>query len=384
MRLPDFILANIEAILDDWERYAMQIPAAQEMGKDALRDHAREMLETIVRDLGTPQTPGEQKQKSEGTGHSKGNDGAGESAAQKHATVRMKAGFTVEDLVSEFRALRATVLRHTAQAAETEYRTHLDDLTRFNEAIDQAVAESIARHSSMIRKSQDVFLSILGHDLRNPLGAVTMSAQYMMGSQSLESRHIKAAAMIYNSSKQMNALIGDLLDFTRTRLGQGMPMKPEQTNIAEVARHAVAQACAFHPEHRIRLEMTGQLDGHWDAARIGQVFSNLIGNAVKHGSMEAPIDVVPNGDDEREIVATVHNGGDPIPEDDLPRIFEPLCRASTSSATSHQAGNDSGLGLGLFIAREIVQGHGGALTVASSREDGTTFTLRLPRTNRPG
>lgn len=376
MCLPDFIIANIEAILDDWERYAMQIPAAQEMGKEALRDHAREMLETIVRDLGTPQTPEEQKQKSEGAGHSKGNDGEGESAAQKHATVRMKAGFTVEDLVSEFRALRATVLRHTAQAAETEYRTHLDDLTRFNEAIDQAVAESIARHSAMIRKSQDVFLSVLGHDLRNPLGAVTMSAQYMMGSQSLESRHIKAAAMIYNSSKQMNALIGDLLDFTRTRLGQGMPMKPEATNIAEVARHAVAQACAFHPEHRIRLEMTGQLDGHWDAARIGQVFSNLIGNAVKHGSMEAPIDVVLNGDDGSEILATVHNGGDPIPEDDLPRIFEPLCRASTSQ---HKNRDDAGLGLGLFIAHEIVQAHGGALTVASSAEDGTTFTVRLPR-----
>ena len=92
MRLPDFILANIEAILDDRERYAMQIPAAQELSKDALRDHAREMLETIVRDLGTPQTLDEQKRKSEGAGPGKGNGGQGESAAQKHATVRMKAG----------------------------------------------------------------------------------------------------------------------------------------------------------------------------------------------------------------------------------------------------------------------------------------------------
>lgn len=375
-RLPDFIIANIEAILDDWERYATQIPAAQEMDRNELRDHAREMLETIVRDLNTPQTPEEQKRKSEGAGRSKGNDGEGESAAQKHATVRMKAGFTVEDLVSEFRALRATVLRHTTQAAGAAQRTSLDDLTRFNEAIDQAVAESIARHSAMIRKSQDVFLGILGHDLRDPLGAVTMSAQYLMGSQGLESRHIKAAAMIYNSSKQMNALIGDLLDFTRTRLGQGMPMKPQQADIAEVARQAVAQACAFHPEHRIRLETKGRLDGHWDAARIGQVFSNLIGNAVKHGGMEEAIDVVLDGDDDREMVATVHNGGDPIPEDDLPRIFEPLCRASTSQ---HKNRDDSSLGLGLFIAREIVQAHGGALTVASSAEDGTTFTVRLPR-----
>jgi len=376
MRLHEFITANVEALLDDWERYAVQIPAAREMNKEELRDHAREMLETIAKDLTTPQSADEQQKKSEGAGQGKGNEAKSESAAQKHASVRMKAGFTVEDLISEFCALRATVLRHTEQAASKDHRPNLEEMTRFNEAIDQAVAESVARHSDMIRKSQDVFLSILGHDLRNPLGAVSMSAQYLMQSQTLESRHIKAAAMIYNSSKQMQQLIADLLDFTRTRLGQGMPMKPEPANIAEVARHAVAQACAFHPEHQILLDMTGKLSGFWDADRIGQVFSNLIGNAVKHGSADVPIAVVLNGEDEGEIVATVHNGGTPIPEDDLPRIFEPLCRASTSS---RQERNDSGLGLGLFIAREIVQAHGGVLGVDSSLANGTTFTMRLPR-----
>jgi signal transduction histidine kinase len=373
MRLSEFITAHLDAILDDWERYAVQIPAAKDMDREELRDHAQQMLETIVRDLDAPQTDEEKKQKSEGNGSQKEGQG-GDSAAEQHATVRMKAGFTVEDLISEYRALRATVLRHRERSAKAPKRSDLDDLGRFNEAIDQAVAESVARHSTMIRESQDIFLSILGHDLRNPLGAITMSAQYLMQSQTLESKHVKAAAMIYNSGKQMNGLISDLLDFTRTRLGQGMAMQPRQTNLADIARHAVAQACAFHPERNVLLDLKGNLHGRWDADRIGQVFSNLVGNAVKHGSAATPIHVVLEGGD-GQVVATVHNSGPPIPADDLPRIFEPLCR---SSAARHER-HDAGLGLGLFIAREIVQLHGGAIAVDSSDEAGTTFTVRLPR-----
>jgi signal transduction histidine kinase len=345
------------------------------MDEEELRDHAQQMLETIARDLNSPQTPEEKKNKSEGRGSRERHKDAGDTAAEQHATVRMKSGFTVEDLVSEFRALRATVLRHREQAATATQRADLEDINRFNEAIDQAVCESVARHSAMIRQAQDIFLSILGHDLRNPLGAVTMSAQYLMQSPTLESKHVKAAAMIYNSSKQMNQLIGDLLDFTRTRLGQGMNIEPRQTNLAEVIRHTVAQAGAFHPERHISLSVTDDLLGEWDPARIGQVFSNLVGNAIKHGAGDTPVSVVVTGSKD-EVIATVHNSGDAIPEDALPRIFEPLCRSWASSTAER---DDAGLGLGLFIAREIVQAHGGDITVDSRQESGTTFTVRLPR-----
>jgi len=374
MRLSDFIADNLERVLNEWECYARQIPAARDMDEKELRDHARQMLETIVKDLNTPQTAEEQKEKSIGHGREKGHGANEESGAERHAAVRVKAGFSIEDVISEFRALRASVLRLWGKCSDTVQQSDLDDMTRFNEAIDQAVAESVARHSSMVKQAQDVFLGILGHDLRNPLGAITMSAQYLMQSISLESRYIKAAAMIYNSSKQMGQLIYDLLDFTRTRLGRGMPIEPEQTSLEDIVRQTVAQASAFHPEHAILLDVTGDLSGQWDTARIGQVFSNLIGNAIKHGSRNMPINVALSSDSENAI-ATVHNSGDPIPKDDIPHIFEPL----RTTGERH----DSGLGLGLYITQEIIQAHKGGITVASSTEEGTTFTVRLPRRCAP-
>lgn len=374
MRLSKFITDNMEVILSEWEHYAEQIPAAQAMDKHSLRDHARQMLETIVKDLDTPQSEEEQKAKSRGQGQQKGHDAHVESGAEQHATARAQAGFTIGDLISEFRALRASVLRLWGKSSSTVQQSDLDDMTRFNEAIDQAVAESVTRYSSMVKQAQDLFVGILGHDLRNPLGAITMSAQYLMQGTSLESRHIKAAALIYSSSKQMSRLIGDLLDFTRTRLGQGMPVKCEQTDLADLARHAVSQACAFHPEHKISLDVTGDLNGQWDPARIGQVFSNLIGNAIKHGDQRTPIQIVLAGDVEFA-TASVHNSGSPIPTEDISCIFEPLRRSTTST----ENGQGAGLGLGLYITQQIVHAHGGIITVASSSDEGTTFPLRLPR-----
>jgi signal transduction histidine kinase len=379
MHLSDFIADNLEPILDEWEKYAREIPNARGMASKELRDHARQMLETIVKDLNTPQGAQEQEEKSKGRGKGGNPSAHGESGAEKHASERAKAGFTIEDLISEYRALRASVLRLWGRSSNTVQQSDLVEMTRFNEAVDQAVAESVARYSSLVRQAQDIFLGMLGHDLRNPLGAITMSAQYLMQGPSLESRYVKAAVMIYTSSKQMGQLIGDLLDFTRTRLGQGMPVEYEHADIGAIAREAVAQARAFHPENVIALEVTADASGQWDVARIGQVFSNLIGNAVKHGDRNTPIRVALSSDADN-VTATVHNSGNPIPGDDIPHIFEPLCRSPASPANGRQS---SGLGLGLYITREIVHAHGGTVSVASSLKDGTTFTVRLPRRRPP-
>lgn len=369
MRLADFILENTEPILDEWEAYAKEILAAQEMGSAELRDHARQMLETIAKDLATPQTANEQREKSWGRTDSE------DSASGNHAAGRAKAGFSIEEMISEYRALRASVLRLWGKSSDSVQQSDLDDMTRFNEAIDQAVAQAVARYSSIVKQAQDLFLGILGHDLRNPLGAISVSAQFLMLDAELDSRRVKSATMIYNSSNQMRQLIDDLLSFARTRLGQSMPVSPHDADLGHIADQAVMQARAFHPDRRILLDAEGNLCGHWDSARIEQVFSNLLGNAIAHGSNGEPVSVM-LVDHEQDVIATVHNSGKPIPESDIPHIFEPL-RQSLGSAGAKR--RPAGLGLGLYIAREIVHAHEGVITVESGSDTGTTFTVRLPR-----
>lgn len=375
MRLSEFITANLEPILIEWETYAKEIRAAQGMNSEELRDHARQILEAIAKDLAMSQTEEVQKEKSKGHSQANKRAGNGESASESHALERAKSGFSIEDMIAEYRALRASVLRLWGKDSDVVEQCDLDDMTRFNEGIDQAVAESVARYSSTVKQAQDLFLGILGHDLRNPLGAITITAQFLLQNTLLDSRLIKPISIIHNSGTQMSDLIDDLLDFTRTRLGQGMPISPKQMDLADIVRQAVLEACAFHPERAISFDATGELTGNWDSARIGQVFANLIGNAIKHGSGSVPIDVVLSGQGE-DVMATVHNGGKPIPENEIPKIFEPLHRSLSPSTGNRR---DYSLGLGLYIAREIIQAHGGTVNVASSMEEGTTFTIRLPR-----
>ena len=369
MRLADFITENLEPILNEWEAYAKEIKAAQRMSSSALRDHARQMLETIAKDLATPQTTGQQKQKSLGHMDSEGG------ASEEHGALRAKAGFSIEDVISEYRALRASVLRLWGKSSDPVQQSDLDDMTRFNEAIDQAVATSVARYSSIVRGAQDLFLGILGHDLRNPLGAISMSAQFLMQDSMLDSRYIKSAAIIHNSSNQMQRLIDDLLNFARTRLGQGMAVSFQHADLARIVNQAVVQVRAFHPDCTILLNPKGDFQGCWDSGRLEQVFSNLLGNAIAHGNNHEPVTVM-LASDGQDVIVQVHNGGMPIPISDLPFIFEPLRQSPESSSGKHQ---QSSIGLGLYIAREIVSAHDGAVTVASSSEAGTTFTVRLPR-----
>ena len=376
MRLSEFITANLEPILKEWEAYAKGIPATHGMNHEELRDHAKQMLEAIAKDLSIPETENQQKEKSKGNGPANWDAGNQESAAEQHASLRVKSGFGIVHMISEYRALRASVLRLWSRDNCAAQQTDLEDMTRFNEGIDQAVAESVARFSSTVEQSQDLFLGILGHDLRNPLGAIIMSAQLQMQDVALDSRYIKTASIIYNNGNQMSRLINDLLDFARTRLGQDMPISPVQMNLADIVEHAVAQVRAFHPDHAISFNAAGDLHGQWDAARIGQVFSNLLGNAIKHGSDREPVTVVLSCQDE-DVIATVHNGGKPIPENDLLHIFDPL-RQSADSTTAKRYDSGLGLGLGLYIAREIIQAHGGTVNVTSSIDEGTTFTVSLP------
>jgi signal transduction histidine kinase len=173
----------------------------------------------------------------------------------------------------------------------------------------------------------------------------------------------------------MNGMVGDLLDFTRIRLGEGVPVVRAEVDLGKIAKDSVAEMTAAQPQRRIVLRTEGDLAGQWDSARLAQVFTNLLSNAVQYGSPDDPITMIARGSAD-EVQVEVHNSGPPIPTESLGGLFSPLKRIASHEATSRPSDN---LGLGLYIADRIVTAHGGSIDVASSSGTGTTFTLHLPR-----
>ena len=376
MRLAEFILANREPILAEWEAFARTCaPASGSMDIVALRDHANEMLTAIATDLATPQGGRAQAEKSKGRAPAPEADSR--TAAEEHGAGRAESGFTVEQMIAEYRALRASVIRLWTKVQGELRSSDVEDLTRFNEAIDQSLAESITRYTQDLDQSKEMFLAILGHDLRTPLGAVITSAKFMLETNELKEPYSTLTARIVSSSTRMNHMVGALLDFTRSRLGGSIPLARASMNMGKVVHDVVNEIAAAHPDRTIRVNARGELEGAWDCARISQVLTNLIGNALEHGAAEAEVTVDVHSD-EKEIAIAIHNDGAVIPADRLNGIFNPMKSkepAGKGAATSPSAN----LGLGLYIAERIVNAHKGRIDVQSARERGTTFTVYLPR-----
>ncbi len=376
MRLSDFIAANREPILADWEAFARTCaPASGSMDIVALRDHADEMLTVIAADLGTHQGGHAQAEKSKGNAPIQADPV--KTAAERHGTERAESGFTVEQMVSEYRALRASVIRLWTKSTGGIALSDLDDLTRFNEAIDQALAESVTQFTQDLDESKEMFLAILGHDLRTPLGAIMMSAEFMLETNELKQPHLSLTSRMLSSSRRMNHLIGDLLDFTRSRLGGGIPIVRTEMRIGRIVQNVVEEIVAAHPKRKLLVDIRGEEQGEWDCPRISQVLTNLIGNALEHGSDETIVKIDVDGDDDAVTIA-IHNRGIAIPMDQVKTIFRAMKgkQVSRSAVASGPLGN---LGLGLYIADRIISAHKGRIDVESSDELGTTFTVYLPR-----
>lgn len=372
MRLADFIIENLEPILQAWEDFArtIQTPGA-DLNRIDLRDHAEQMLRAIAQDLRSAQTAQEQIDKAQGLAP----QDEDQSPAETHAVTRLMAGFSIDQMVSEYRALRTSVLSQWLQQVKHGTPLDIDDMNRFHEAIDQALTESIASYSRAVEASRNVFLGILGHDLRTPLGAILLGADMLRRSEEVGKRGNKVAGQIYTSVQRASQIVGDLLDLTRCQMGPGIPVKRVDIDLAPICERIVEEMRSFHPHAQLKYETTAPALGTFDGARMEQVFSNIIGNAVQHGDARLPITVrlaVSDG----SLVFTVHNQGEPIPEDVLPFIFNPMGRFSQRSVIEH--GPAEGLGLGLFIASEIVAAHEGSIEVASTSQWGTEFRVMVP------
>jgi signal transduction histidine kinase len=186
-------------------------------------------------------------------------------------------------------------------------------------------------------------------------------------------RLVKPLSRILNSGERMTRMIDQLLDFTRVRLGAGLPLSRQPIDLVPLLRQVLDELDDPSSGWTFKLQERGDSRGTWDPDRLSQVFSNLAANAVQHGVAEAGVSVTVDGTDPQVVRASVRNAG-AIPEPVLPRIFEPLATGTRSTKKS------GGLGLGLYITREIVRAHGGRIDVTSSEADGaTTFTVTLPR-----
>ena len=373
VRLADFIEQNLEPILQAWEDFARTIePPALTMDDTELRDHARQMLRVISKDLSQPQTDHESAQKSKGLAPEAHDD----TAAEAHAEARLLSGYTVVQLVSEYRALRCSVLTLWGQRTSDRADTDWGDVTRFNEAVDQSLAESIARYEQMVKQTQNMFLAILGHDLRNPLGTIMSASSFLMQAVDIPSKYVLVATKMFNSTQRMSRLINDLIDFTRTHLGPGIPVKVKQANFIRVCREVVDEMRTFHPEQLSELTAPASVDAIFDDSRIAQVLSNLIGNAIQYCADASPVLIAAQVEGP-DVIVTVNNRGPIIAPGEMAALFDPFVRIAATPGRGPS--ERSSLGIGLFISRQIAQAHGGDLKVISTEQCGTTFTLTIPR-----
>ena len=377
MRLGDFILANVEPILAVWEEFARSLAPGSAMDVIALRDHAEDILRVTARDMVSSQTAEQQADKSKGHGGG-GTESAGlDRASKQHAIARLGSGFNLVEVVSEYRALRASVLRLWGQSVRIADENDLQDLTRFNESMDQSLAEAVKSYTERVDQSRELFLATLGHDLRNPLNAIVVSSELLARSGQLDEEHTQIASHMSGFAKVMTGMIDDLLDFTRTRLGGGMPVSARRTDLQNLCRDVLDEFRAAHPHRPLHFESSGDTSGQWDAARLRQVVSNLVANAIQYGGDATPVEVFAKGE-ESDVCVTVKNHGCPISSSALPTIFDPFVRVPEGT-TKHRRG----VGLGLYIARQIVLAHGGTIVVASDESTGTVFTVCLPRQPKP-
>jgi len=372
MTLSEFMAEHLDAVLAEWDAYAKTMtPAADEMTFKARRDHAEEMLRAIVLDVQSSQSAQERHEKSLG----QEDDATTTSAASQHGALRHASQFTLLQLSSEFRALRATVLRlwlpHVRSSPQTLY-----EVVRFNEAIDQALAESIVTFSARADAAGNLFVAILGHDLRGPLATVTLAGNLLSIADLPAAKVASTGASIKRAARQMTSMVDDLLGFARTRLGGGLVITPRQGDALVVCEAAVADASAMHPGSQFVFESSGPLEGWFDDVRLHQLLVNLLGNAGQHGTRGRPVRIAADGTEEH-IRISVINEGPGIPAQFLERIFEPLVQLPAGSPSDETS--RTSLGLGLHVAREIATGHGGSISVRSSDAEGTCFEVSLPR-----
>ncbi|TQJ94688.1 sensor histidine kinase KdpD [Achromobacter sp. SLBN-14] len=370
MNIPSFIREHLDDLIDDRIRYARELqPAAGNLSDDQLRNSGAEILLAIAINMERNQNEAQQLAKSFGA-RSEGDAGF-DFISVLHADDRRAQGFGLNDVLAEFRALRASVLRRWEAVGSID-RESFQEMIRFNEAIDQALHESVQQYTKRVDRARDLFAGVLAHDLRAPMAVLQYAADILLRDATMSPTGVRATATVQRSVLRMRAMIDDLLIFTRARLGEIQATSHTSLSMHTLCSSAIEEARVLFPEAFITLNCRGNPLGMWDAGQMGQLLSNLLSNAARYGDGTINLGIEDQGD---WLELTVSNGGEPLPSSALPTLFDPLTRATPYPERRTSA---AGLGLGLFICKSIVSAHQGTICVESTVKQ-TIFTVLLPR-----
>jgi signal transduction histidine kinase len=361
----EFLRQERDRIMSEWERSIREAPHPISLEDSALRNDLPEFIDALASWVKSEEEPA---------------GGILRDVPARHAKQRLKNAYELAQVISEFRVLRVTILRLLLQAEAVERarpdlhddtETRVVELARLHAGLDQAISDSVESFVKEREAIRERFIGVLGHDLRTPLSSILMTADHMLRSGRLQPGLDKAAGRIARSAARMSRMVRDLLDLARGRLADGIPITASHMDMGEICRAAADDASITHPGREIAIEAGFELWGEWDRDRAFQAVGNLVGNALQYGQGPVTISVSSDADN---VVVSVTNRGEPIPQDHLSKLFDPFQRGEAGGERTE------GLGLGLYIVSEIMRAHGGNVTVASSRERGTTFTLTWPRT----
>jgi signal transduction histidine kinase len=271
------------------------------------------------------------------------------------------------------RAEDGTVLVLLGGAPKVGGGAEFASLLPFLGAVFEAERSKVTRAAEVqAREFEQQLIGVVSHDLRNPLGAVLMSAS-LLEKYVTEPHGQKVLKRIVSSAQRATRLVRDLLDFTQARLGGGISVTPAPMDLHDVVKQVVDEERLGSPERKIEILHQGSANGSWDEDRIAQVLSNLLSNALRYSPADTVVSVRTRGEEDR-VVLEVHNEGTPIPHAQLRELFEPMKRGGDPGENQSRS-----IGLGLYIVRNLLSAHRATVSVQSEANTGTTFTVMLPR-----
>lgn len=356
----DRLLANRERIIARWqERVRATVGAAVELDEPVLTD----VMPVILRQLAETLAPD----------HPRRTATEGTSVAEEHGGERVRlTRYRIEDLVAEYKLLREAVLEVLQEEGPLATR----ERATIHASIDEAIVKSCSAYSLVQAGQREQFFAILAHDIRSPLGAARASAQMIV--RKPVSEHVtRWAVRTVDAIDRVDRMLQDLLDAMRVEAGAALPLELQAGDFVQAVRESIEQLQMQYGERFVLAAPTGPASGWFSRDGIRRAVENLASNAVKYGAPGRPVTISVRELHGR-VLLRVHNEGAPIPPDEQETLFRAFQRSRGALASGRR-----GWGLGLAQVRGVAEAHGGSITVDSSPELGTTFTIDVPADARP-